>query len=130
MKLYKCKFCDKIYEWDADAEQSLWGHIQLEHKDIFNEIQNFDTPYMLEECYKSVSEMEFLNRMLRRYMWVYEIVDGDKGFVLAIDKSDAIKKLSHYYDEDVVNMIDNEEMYVYDAEHSYIDGDVFNIVPW
>lgn len=75
--------------------------------------------------------IKLLNMLLRRYMWVYEIIDGDKGFVLARNEDDAIKKLSRYYeDEDVAKMISNENMYVYDADHSYIDGDVFNIVPW
>ncbi len=76
-------------------------------------------------------KLKLLNWLLHRYMWVYEIIEGDKGFVLARNEDDAIKKLSRYYeDEDVAKMISNEEMYVYDADHSYIDGDVFNIVPW
>ena len=76
-------------------------------------------------------KLKLLNWLLRRYMWVYEIIDGDKGFVLAKNKEDAIQKLSSYYkDEDITEMISNENMYVYDADHSYIEGDVFNIVPW
>lgn len=75
--------------------------------------------------------LKLLNKLLRRYMWVYEIIDGDKGFVLAKNRDEAIGKLSRYYEDgDIAEMISNEEMYVYDADHSYIDGDVFNIVPW
>lgn len=76
-------------------------------------------------------KLKLLNRLLCRYMWVYEIIDGDKGFVLAKNEEDAIRKLSSYYeDKDITEMISNEDMYVYDTDHSYIDGDVFNIVPW
>lgn len=48
--MYKCNYCEETFE-DFD-EQTLWGHIQMEHEDVFEEVQNLDTPYMLEECYE------------------------------------------------------------------------------
>lgn len=50
---YKCKFCNhSCWDVDNDIEEELWGHIQIHHPDIFEEVQNWETPYMIEECYK------------------------------------------------------------------------------
>ena len=62
MPIYECKHCGKIidfepYEFNGDGyfhpdgEELLWGHIQLEHEDVFEEVKDWDTPSMLEECY-------------------------------------------------------------------------------
>lgn len=62
MPTYKCKHCNKIidfepYEFNGDGyfhpdgEELLWGHIQLEHENLFEEVKNLETPYMIEECY-------------------------------------------------------------------------------
>lgn len=50
---YKCKCCD-FYCWDIgdDVEEELWGHIQMKHEDKFEEVQNWETPDMIEECYE------------------------------------------------------------------------------
>ena len=50
---YKCKYCDFNY-WDVDndVEEALWGHIQMEHEDKFEGVQDWETPYMIEECYE------------------------------------------------------------------------------
>ncbi len=50
---FKCKYCDFAY-WDVDndVEEALWGHIQMHHEDKFEEVQNWETPDMIEECYK------------------------------------------------------------------------------
>ena len=55
--MYKCKICDEIIlfnenEFDSLGEAELWGHIQMNHKDKFEEIQNLETPDMIEECYE------------------------------------------------------------------------------
>ena len=55
--MYKCKICDEIIlfnenEFDSLGEEKLWGHIQINHKDKFEEIQNLETPDMIEECYE------------------------------------------------------------------------------
>ena len=54
--MYKCKICDEIIsfnenEFDSLGEEELWEHIQINHKDKFEEVQNLETPYMIEECY-------------------------------------------------------------------------------
>ena len=51
--VYKCKHCNFSY-WDVDndVEETLWGHIQMHHGDKFKEIQNWETPDMIEECYE------------------------------------------------------------------------------
>ena len=51
--VYKCKHCNFSY-WDVDddVEEALWGHVQMHHKDKFEEVQNWETPDMIEECYK------------------------------------------------------------------------------
>jgi hypothetical protein len=51
---YKCKCCGNVFEWD---EEILWGHIQIEHAEIFEDVENLDTPYMLEECFEEVEEV-------------------------------------------------------------------------
>lgn len=50
---YKCKYCN-FNNWDSnnDIEEELWGHIQMYHKDKFEEVQNLETPDMIEECYE------------------------------------------------------------------------------
>lgn len=46
---YVCKIC---HEEIADDEECLWGHIQRCHEDVFEEVQNWETPTMLEEYYQ------------------------------------------------------------------------------
>lgn len=48
--MYKCKYCGEIF--DEFDEEAMWGHIQMEHEEIFKEVQDLETPYMLEECYE------------------------------------------------------------------------------
>lgn len=56
---YYCKHCGEMVvdtnNGDSihlrDWEEELWGHIQMEHEDKFEEVQDFETPYMIEECY-------------------------------------------------------------------------------
>ena len=60
---YKCKACGQEFifpddERDCggyshpDGEELLWGHIQMEHEDIFEEVRDLETPFMIEECYE------------------------------------------------------------------------------
>ena len=62
MLTYKCKCCGELIEfakedfncdgdYHPDGEELLWGHIQFDHEELFEEIQNWETPYMIEECY-------------------------------------------------------------------------------
>jgi hypothetical protein len=50
---YKCKYCN-FSHWDVDndIEEELWGHIQMCHPEMFEEVQNWETPDMIEECYE------------------------------------------------------------------------------
>ena len=47
----RCKHCGAIIDGD---DESLWAHIQLEHEEIFEEVQDLETPFMIEECYEEV----------------------------------------------------------------------------
>lgn len=51
---YECKHCGDIICVDEDDyDEILWGHIQMCHHDVFEEVQDFETPYMIEECYNA-----------------------------------------------------------------------------
>lgn len=58
--MYKCKFCSATFgpytkiAFDEDGEEELWGHIQINHEEIFEEVQNLATPDMIEICYREV----------------------------------------------------------------------------
>lgn len=73
--------------------------------------------------------MKFLNKLLRKYVWVYERIDGDKGFVLAANYESAIMKLKGVYDN-VDEAMESEQMFVFDIEHAEVKGDVFITIPW
>ena len=80
-------------------------------------------------------EYNKLNKLIREYIWLYEWYDGDKGFVIAKDREEAIEKLSVKYSH-VKEMLqkmdegmDNEWAYVYSADYIDIDGDIFVTVP-
>lgn len=51
---YKCKYCGhEIGGPDfEELEEELWGHIQMDHEEVFEELQCFDTPEMLEIAYE------------------------------------------------------------------------------
>lgn len=54
---FKCKFCSDLFtftnqEFEEEGEEILWGHLQMEHTIIFEDIQNLDTPEMIEACYE------------------------------------------------------------------------------
>jgi hypothetical protein len=46
---FRCKHCG-FGCWDVEEE--LWGHVQMHHEDKFKEVQNWETPFMIEECYE------------------------------------------------------------------------------
>ena len=83
--------------------------------------------------------IKLLNNLLHKYMWCFERDNGDKGFVIALNREDAINKLEKkYFDarERILktdlddNWLDYDWMYLYDANHTEIDGDIFVNVPW
>lgn len=67
--MYKCKFCGTIFgpytktTFHENGEEELWGHIQMNHEDVFEENQNLETPDMLRVCYRE------LNPCLRCGFW-------------------------------------------------------------
>ena len=82
--------------------------------------------------------IRLLNKLLRKYMWVYERDNGDCGFVIAKNRNEAIKKLADCYTDakeriaktDETEWVDNDWMYLFDANHSEIEGDIFIIMPY
>lgn len=74
--------------------------------------------------------IKFLNKLLRKYCWVYERIDnGDKGFVLARSYDSAIKKLKTVYNN-IDEAMENEQMFVFDLSKIEIKNDVFITVPY
>ena len=56
MKVYKCKQCgvellEKDFGSFSELEEALWAHIQLEHRYVFKNLQDLDTPSMIYTCY-------------------------------------------------------------------------------
>lgn len=62
-----CRECGEEFEFEEedfdccgsfhpDGEELLWGHIQLAHPDVFEEVRDLETPYMIEECYEEVED--------------------------------------------------------------------------
>lgn len=52
--IYKCKHCNNHFikeDWGDELEESLWDHIQMDHEDVFEELQNLETPDMIESAY-------------------------------------------------------------------------------
>lgn len=83
--------------------------------------------------------IKLLNKLLHKYMWCFERDNGNKGFVIALNREDAINKLEKKYSDarerilktDLdANWLDFDWMYLYDANHTEIDGDIFVNVPW
>ena len=63
-RTYVCKECgsdftydndDDFYEW---GEEQLWGHIQLDHPEIYQECQTWETPDMLDVYFDEIRESE------------------------------------------------------------------------
>ena len=52
--IYKCILCNHELEHpDFDeVEEELWGHIQMDHEDLFEEIQDLETPDMIANFYE------------------------------------------------------------------------------
>lgn len=61
MSVFKCKDCGSEFvaddpedrSWFADyGEEALWGHLQVDHPEVYEEYQNLETPDMLEVCFE------------------------------------------------------------------------------
>ena len=58
--VYKCKYCgDHIIKENRedDIDVPLWGHIQMHHEELFEELQNLETPDMIEIAYDKMYEL-------------------------------------------------------------------------
>ena len=66
-RCFICRKCGAEFEFDADdfdcggefhpdGEEVLWDHLQLSHPDLFEEVRDFETPDMIEECYEEVED--------------------------------------------------------------------------
>ena len=63
---YVCKYCGEAFEclededfdewFDEFGEEMLWGHLQYNHEKVFDAIEEYETPFMLEECYDEIRE--------------------------------------------------------------------------
>ena len=87
--------------------------------------------------------IKLLNRLLRKYMWMYERERGDRGIVIAKNYEDALKQLSKEYPDTRRRVKETEDadnniryvsgslyMYVVDMEHVEIKGNVFITEPY
>ena len=52
----KCALCDHEIEAEdiEEIEELLWGHIQMDHEEEFEEAQNLETPYMIAGYYECI----------------------------------------------------------------------------
>lgn len=56
--VFRCSICGAEFECESDedfddyVEQELWGHIQMNHEEEFEECQDWETPDMIEEYYE------------------------------------------------------------------------------
>ena len=53
LTIFTCKNCGCGYiEMPGeDMEEVLWGHLQCYHNDLFEELQDFETPDMISSAY-------------------------------------------------------------------------------
>lgn len=55
---YICNLCGEVFycenddDFDDNVEEILWHHIEMEHEEEFEEYQNWETPYMIEEYFE------------------------------------------------------------------------------
>ena len=55
---FTCKICGESFHYENEddfdyfGEEEVWGHIQRNHEEEFEECQDWDTPDMIEEYYE------------------------------------------------------------------------------
>lgn len=61
IKSATCIHCGEVFvfEYDDDPEEELWAHLQFDHSEVHEELQDWDTPEMLEECYDQFVRYDF-----------------------------------------------------------------------
>ena len=57
---WKCNLCGKLFyigpDYEDDTDVFLWGHLQFDHEDVYEEEQDLESPYMIETYF---TEVEF-----------------------------------------------------------------------
>lgn len=52
---FGCNHCGKEFKCNEDDyEEILWGHLQIDHENIFKDYENLDTPDMIEDNYEKL----------------------------------------------------------------------------
>ena len=58
--MYKCNLCGAVLDIEPhlgdDAEEIMWGHIQMEHEAVYDECQCWESPWMIEEYFTVTKE--------------------------------------------------------------------------
>lgn len=55
---YKCIICGEEFyceddeDFECNVEEELWGHLQMEHEEEFEKVEDWETPYMLKAYYE------------------------------------------------------------------------------
>lgn len=56
--VFRCKHCGDCFIKDGlseDLDEALWGHIQMDHEELFEEVQDLETPYMTTIVYEAMT---------------------------------------------------------------------------
>ena len=54
----RCKHCSECFikeDLSEDLDEALWGHIQMDHEELFEELQDLETPYMTAIVYEATT---------------------------------------------------------------------------
>ena len=55
---YECLVCGEVLNCAyADIEETLWGHLQMEHEQLYERIQHLETPTMIEYHYEMCHDL-------------------------------------------------------------------------
>lgn len=56
--VFRCMHCGDCFIKDdlsEDLDEALWGHIQMDHEELFEEIQDLETPCMTTIVYETMT---------------------------------------------------------------------------
>lgn len=52
-KIFTCNICNIQIETDnEDCDEDLWGHMQKCHNNTFQQVQDYESPHMIEKYFK------------------------------------------------------------------------------
>ena len=58
--VFRCKHCGDCFIKDGlseDLDEALWGHIQMDHGELFEKLQDLETPYMTGIVYEATTAL-------------------------------------------------------------------------